>query len=86
MKDAKSLTRDIQAGILLNKATVIRSGEVGEVIGVAFYKRRPMPVIQVEYTAADGRASTDWFDYEELQLSKDAPARTDQEGGIGEAA
>jgi len=48
-------------------AEVTRTGESGTVIGVAFYKRTPMTQYLLEYTAADGRASSAWFYEDELE-------------------
>jgi hypothetical protein len=43
-----------------------RSGEPGEVIGVAFFTRRP-PANYVEYVDAYGRQCAGWFDTEALR-------------------
>ncbi|RYC10046.1 hypothetical protein [Ciceribacter ferrooxidans] len=51
---------------LYDKVMLAKSGEKGEVIGVAEYSRRP-PSFLVEYVAADGRQVDAWFDAEALQ-------------------
>lgn len=49
-----------------SRVIVKRSGEAGDVIGVAIYKRTVAPMYVIEYTSADGRAVEGWFNEDEL--------------------
>lgn len=48
------------------KVKIALSGEQGVVIGFCLYQRHKQPQFFVEYVAADGRNSADWFFKDQL--------------------
>lgn len=59
-----------------------KSGEKGEVIGIAEYSRHPKQ-FQIEYVAADGRQVSDWFYRESFEYGhSEAEANSNEHGSM----
>lgn len=61
----------LSSAVFGTKVWIVQSGEVGTITGFAMHQRQKAKQFFVEYKAADGRATNDWF-YEDQLSTEEA--------------